>query len=205
MSLAPEHSEFIKEEYIHLKQEQAQRIGFRDNMIFMQLAAIGGIASWCVTNLDKPEAVNAFLLVPWVCTILGWTYVVNDYAVSRIGKYIRDCLTPHIEHNITIEFAETDSGIHGLPAVFGWEPFHRMDDRRVRRKWFQWFVDEFTFVAPGILSLVVYCWMQTAANNMDVARIIISALEAALMITLAAIIFIYSNFERSEIAKEIQQ
>jgi hypothetical protein len=81
--------EFLGVEYDKLKSEQAQRIGFRDNMLFVHLAAVGSVASWVLTNLDKPNVVYALLVIPWICLILGWTYTVNDHAVSRIGKYIR--------------------------------------------------------------------------------------------------------------------
>jgi hypothetical protein len=84
--------QLLKSEYEQLKQEQRQRIGFRDNLLFVQLAAVGSIGSWVAIQLAQnapaPE-VEALLLIPWVWVVLGWTYIVNDHAISRIGRYVR--------------------------------------------------------------------------------------------------------------------
>ncbi len=86
----------IEWEYQAVKAEQTQRIGFRDNMLFVQLAAVGGVVSWSLTHLGDTYGLQALLIVPWVCAILGWAYLVNDHAVSRIGRYAREVLTPRI-------------------------------------------------------------------------------------------------------------
>ncbi len=62
-------------------------IGFRDNLLYVTLIAFGGIISYAMTAQSH---YYAFLILPWVCIILGWTYVVNDEKISAIGKYIRE-------------------------------------------------------------------------------------------------------------------
>ena len=63
------------QEYDKLKDEQTQRIGFRDALIYTTLGAFGALLSFVVTN-----SLNYYslLIVPWICVILGWTYLVND-------------------------------------------------------------------------------------------------------------------------------
>ncbi len=166
--------ELLRSEYEQIKLEQGQRIGFRDNMIFVHLVAFGGVASWVLTNLDKPYVPQALLIIPWVCLVLGWTYLVNDHAVLRIGKYIRQVLEKRaleFRSGNAVEYTEDDNVRRTISDVFGWEPFHRMDKRRHWRKRFQFIVDALTFVAPGGLALGGYglllnwslSWYQWAA------------------------------------------
>ncbi|NJK28616.1 MAG: hypothetical protein HC925_09725 [Coleofasciculaceae cyanobacterium SM2_3_26] len=61
------------QEYTSLKAEQTQRIGFRDNLLYVTLGAFGGILSFAVSN---PANYFALLVLPWICLILGWTYLV---------------------------------------------------------------------------------------------------------------------------------
>ena len=90
--------EFLKAEYDRVRSEQAQRIGFRDNLLFVHLAATGAIASWVLTNNPQiPRAVHALLLIPWVCVVVGWTYLVNDHHISRSGKYVRKDINPRAD------------------------------------------------------------------------------------------------------------
>ena len=68
-------------EYDKLKTEQTQRIGFRDNLPYVTLCLFGGTIAITTTNY------YALLVVPWICLILGWTYLVNDEKISAIGRY----------------------------------------------------------------------------------------------------------------------
>lgn len=74
------------QEYEKLKDEQTARIGFRDNLIYVALGVFGGLASFALTDASH---MYALLIVPWVCAVLGWTYLVNDEKISAIGAYIR--------------------------------------------------------------------------------------------------------------------
>ncbi|NEO10247.1 MAG: hypothetical protein F6K51_33740, partial [Moorea sp. SIO3I8] len=104
-------------EYEKLKEEQAQRIGFRDQMIYITLGIFGGILSFALSNKTNSYAL---LVIPWVCLILGWTYLVNDEKISAIGKYLRLTLTEKIK---------AQTGHTDLESIFGWEIAHRSDRR----------------------------------------------------------------------------
>lgn len=167
-------------EYNSLKSEQAQRIGFRDNLLYVTLGVLGGIASFS-TSGNNPAHNYALLVIPWVCLILGWTYVVNDEKISAIGRYIRLKLVDKIQ---------THTGYTDLDTLFGWEIAHRDDKHRKRRKIFQLIVDEITFVISGIIALSAF-WVQSAP--IPISLIILSALELTCLLILGIEIIIYAD------------
>ena len=81
------------QEYSKLKDEQAQRIGFRDNLLYVTLAVFGTVLAFALG--DKAN-LYALLVLPWVSLVLGWTYLVNDQKISAIGQYIRYTLVEKV-------------------------------------------------------------------------------------------------------------
>src|SRR6266403_3476595 len=82
--------DLAKLEYTKLKDEQTKRIGFRDNLLYVNLLVASGIFSFvCTDKGEAPWKFHGLLLAGWVTLILGWTYVVNDEKISAIGRYIR--------------------------------------------------------------------------------------------------------------------
>lgn len=195
MAAAPSPVELLKLEYERLKVEQAQRLGFRDNMLFVHLVAVGGVASWAFTNLDKPHGPDALLVIPWICVVMGWTYLINDHAVSRIGRYVRLVLEKRAAQHgsaATVEYTEDDHVRRTISHVFGWEPFHRADKRRYWRKRYQFLVDAVTFFAPGALALGGYA----VHHQFQLSGFIWSVVgaEAFLLLWLLWQVFVYADF-----------
>ena len=95
-------------EYEKLKEEQLKRIEFRDQMIYITLGIFGSILSFALSNKTN---LYALLVIPWVCLILGWTYIVNDEKISAIGKYIRLTLT---------EKVKTQTDYSDIESIFSW-------------------------------------------------------------------------------------
>lgn len=163
--------ELLKAEYERIKSEQAQRIGFRDNMLFVYLAAVGAVVGWVFTSLNpapptprSPYAVYALLAIPWVSIVLGWTYVVNDHLISRAGKYVTQVLSPRAEKLSQvplqmIEVTERDGKVFEIREFFGWEPYHKTDRRRKTRKAVQCLVDVATFIAPSVMAIVGFFYL----------------------------------------------
>ena len=56
-------------EYDKLKDEQASRIGFRDNLLYVTLTVYGALIAFALSN---PDFIHGLLVLPWVCLILGW-------------------------------------------------------------------------------------------------------------------------------------
>ncbi len=170
--------EIFFKEYDKLKSEQAQRIGFRDNLLYVTLGVFGGVVSFAVSN---PSNYYALLVIPWVCLILGWTYVVNDEKISAIGRYIRYKLVNKVKEH---------TGYGDLETLFGWEIAHRSDKHRKRRKIQQLIVDEITFVFSGIIALSAF-WFLVAKPPLGVT--ILSWVELLLLIVLGVEMLIYAD------------
>jgi len=133
------------QEYQKLKDEQIQRIGFRDNIIYTNLIAVGAVGAFAVTNAGN---IQALFIIPWVCLVLGWTYLVNDEKISSIGRYLR----LELDGRIRAYLNNSD------PTLLGWEVVHRDDERRQERKILQLFIDELTFCISGLAAVVTY-WL----------------------------------------------
>jgi len=170
--------EIFFKEYDKLKSEQAQRIGFRDNLLYVTLGVFGGVVSFAVSN---PSNYYALLVIPWVCLILGWTYVVNDEKISAIGRYIRYKLVNRVKEH---------TGYGDIETLFGWEIAHRSDKHRKRRKIQQLIVDEITFVFSGIIALSAF-WFLVAKPPLGVT--ILSWVELLLLIVLGVEMLIYAD------------
>lgn len=173
--------EIFFKEYDKLKSEQAQRIGFRDNLLYVTLGLLVTVVSFAVSNSSN---YYTLLAISWVCLILGWTYVVNDEKISAIGRYIRcelvDKVKDHTEHT-------------NLEALFGWEIFHRDDKHRKRRKIQQLIVDEITFVFSGMIALAAF-WVLVPKLPLSVT--IFSWVELLLLIVLGIETFIYADLKK---------
>ncbi|MBE9009706.1 hypothetical protein IQ250_05760 [Pseudanabaenaceae cyanobacterium LEGE 13415] len=173
---------FLKE-YDKLKTEQAQRIGFRDNLLYVTLGVFVAVISFALSN---PSNFAALLIIPWVCLILGWTYLVNDEKITAIGRYIRLTLAEKVKEK---------TGCSDSESLFGWEIVHRADEQRKRRKIEQLAIDEIAFVASGIVALGVF-WVLVPQPGL--AMRLLSLLELLLLIVLGIEIFIYANQANAE-------
>ncbi len=170
--------EIFFKEYDKIKSEQAQRIGFRDNLLYVTLGLFVTVISFAVSN---PSNYYTLLVVPWVCLILGWTYLVNDEKISAIGRYIRYKLVDKVKEYTGYTDSET---------LFGWEIAHRDDKHRKRRKIQQLIVDQITFVFSGVVALAAF-WFLVPKPLLGVT--ILSWVELLLLIVLGVETFIYAD------------
>ncbi len=173
--------EVYLQEYEKLKDEQTQRIGFRDNLLYVTLGVFGGVISFALSNKANHYAL---LVLPWVCLILGWTYLVNDEKISAIGKYIRLNL---------VEKIKEQTGNTDIESVFGWEIAHRSDERRKRRKIQQMIIDEITFVLSGIVGLLAF-WFLIPQHHWPIQ--ILWWAELALLIILGVEIVFHADLAK---------
>jgi hypothetical protein len=173
--------EIFFKEYDKLKSEQAQRIGFRDNLLYVTLGLFGTVVSFAVSN---PGNYYALLVVPWVCLILGWTYVVNDEKISAIGRYIRHKLVDKVKEH---------TGYTDLETLFGWEIAHRDDQHRKRRKIQQLIIDEITFVVAGVVALAAF-WSLIPKPPLSI--MILSWVELLLLIGLGIETIVYADLKK---------
>ena len=169
---------FLVKEYEKLKDDLFFRIEFRDHMIYLTLAAIGGVFSFA---LEKPDLNVALLVLPFLCIVLGWTYLGNDEKISAIGKYIRTVLIPKIN-------SSDNSGNYLLAD--NWEEFLRNDRLRRQRKLFQLFIDLSIFCISGVISIISFFVLHSSCSW----YFILTAIFESLIILFLAIQFIkYSD------------
>ena len=180
-----DHQERILEvylqEYSKLKDEQISRIGFRDNLLYVTLVVFGGILSFSVS---KQVDYYALLIIPWVCIILGWAYVINDEKITAIGKYIRLNLVDKVRKQI---------GNSDIESIFGWEIAHRSDSRRRRRKIEQLIIDEITFVLSGAIGVSAF-WFLVPQHHWAIH--ILCWIELVFLAILGIEIFIYADLAK---------
>jgi len=182
-SMADEQRQMLDvylQEYGKLKDEQAQRIGFRDNLLYVTLALFGTVLAFALGDKANPYAL---LVLPWVSLVLGWTYVVNDQKITAIGRYIRYTLIEKVSE-LT---GEADKGVEAVESIFGWEIAHRSDRRRKRRKIEQLVIDEIAFVGSGVVALVAFWilvpqmhWLAQALGWIELVLLIILGIELSL-------------------------
>ncbi|WP_017720794.1 hypothetical protein [Kamptonema formosum] len=170
--------EIFFKEYDKLKSEEAQRIGFRDNLLYVTLGLFATVISFALSNSSN---YYALLVIPWICLILGWTYLVNDEKITAIGRYIRLKLVDKVKEH---------TGYTELETLFGWEIAHRSDKHRKRRKIWQLIVDEITFVFSGVVALSAFWFL---VSQPPLAITILSGVELLLLIVLGVEIFIYAD------------
>lgn len=130
-------------EYQKLKDEQIARIGFRDNLIYATLVAIGGVLSYA---LSSQANYPALLVLPLATIVLGWVYLNNDRKISLIGQYIRAALAPRLR--------EAAGGAAG--RALQWEHVHRVEASRLRRKVLQMIVTQMLFVGAGLAAALTF-------------------------------------------------
>ncbi|MBT9310821.1 hypothetical protein [Leptothoe kymatousa] len=174
--------QILMDEYRVLKAEQSMRIGFRDNLLYVTLGIFGAIASFGLTNA---KGATAFLVIPWVCLVMGWTYLINDEKISAIGRYVRYDLEKRVSALI--------GGSADEKYLFGWETAHRDDPRRKRRKYTQLFIDQVTFVISGLVALVAF-WL--LAGKVSAFAVVLSVVEAVLLVILGVRIADYADLAK---------
>ncbi|MER5476882.1 hypothetical protein ABT026_07850 [Streptomyces sp. NPDC002734] len=182
--LGPAH--LLVTEYQVIKEEQKARIGFRDNLLYVTLAAVTAV----IAAAAQAKSVVLLLSLPPVCVILGWTYLVNDEKISAIGRYIRTDLGPRLAAALGAPPAA--GGPHVTAAagteLFGWESAHRTDARRGSRKLIQCVVDLSAFCLVPLGGLVLF-WVD---GDREAALLAVSAVEALSTLVLAWQILLYA-------------
>lgn len=153
-------------EYERLKEEQTQRIGTRDNLIYATLASIAAVG--VATHQTGIE--DLLLALAPCCVVLGWTYLVNDEKISSIGRYIRT--------DLSLRLSTATNSDHPL---FGWESSHRTDRRRRSRKIIQLAVDLIVFCIPAITGIAV----RISRGDVSVLAAAVMTAEITLVLILA--------------------
>ena len=149
-------------------------------MIYVNLTAVGVAAAFAVSDVTR---LHVLLVIPWVCFVLGWTYLVNDEKISAIGRYIRLTLVDSLSSKLAIPENQ----------LFGWEIAHRDDKRRKQRKLYQLLVDEITFCLSGLVAIGLFWFLFPIAGTL---WFVVSIFESVLLIVLAYQMILYADLRR---------
>ena len=178
-------------EFAKLKDEQLSRIGFRDTMIHVHLTLVGATFGFGLTQAKNMDMV---LIIPWICFILGWTYLANDEKISAIGRYIREELEPRVRASI--------SSPEG--SVFRWEWAHREVERRYSRKIWQFIVDLTAFVLSGFAAIVARYLFRTGSEKSGWSITLLIVIQSAMLIALGIQFYAHADFELGDEASAMQ-
>lgn len=162
-------------EYERIKDEQNNRIGFRDNLIYATLASMAVVIA---AVLQNPRQDQLLLIIPPVALLLGWTYLVNDEKISAIGGYVRSDLSPRLA-----------ALVDDLETPFGWETAHRNDRRRISRKYLQLSIDLLLFGGGALAALIAY-W---CSGPLKLPVLLLSLVELVAVIALCVQIVLYAD------------
>jgi hypothetical protein len=173
-------------EYDRLAAECVARIGYRDNLIYVTLAAYGAIIAFVLHNGEAttPSGMSAFglLVLPWVSLVLGWSYLTNDLKISEIGNYIRRDLEPRLQ-------SATDNSTN---KILGYDYAHGLERHRRARKWIQFLINELTFAFSGMSAMAAFVML---VPERSCAINALCAVEATLLVCL---FFAFAAFRNPE-------
>jgi len=125
-------------EYTSLRAEVVERIGYRDNIVYVTLGVVGAVTAFVLSGTDRSPAL---LFLPWATFILSWIYIHNDFKIDQISNYISDELAPTVQYE---------------GASFGWEEYYRKGGLRRCRKAVQFLANVGAFVLSSIAALIYF-------------------------------------------------
>ena len=178
-------------EFAKLKDEQLSRIGYRDTMIHLHLTLVGATFGFGLTQAENMDMV---LIIPWICFIMGWTYLANDEKISAIGRYIRTELEPRVRASIP----------NPEGSVFRWELAHRIVEGRYNRKIWQFIVDLTTFVLSGFAAIGFYLLFRTGSERSGWPITLLIVIQLAMLIALGIQFYAHADFEVGDEAAAMQ-
>lgn len=180
-----------------LKSVQTERIKLRDQLLYFNLLAIGGLGSIAIKS---NPIIEALLILPFITFVLGWTYIANDRKVTQINRYLRIYLRGSISKivgkvpkNNDCEFSDINADYEKKDAsrILGWEVFVKLTESRTYRKAIQTAVEIVSFICSGFVSILAFVLL---AKTTPVGAYHITAIAVdTLLLLILTIAFIAAN------------
>jgi hypothetical protein len=92
-------------EYSALQSELDRRANLQWNVVAFQVTSVGVIASLAISRVTD---IALLLVIPWVCYVLGNRYILHDYHMKLISRYIRDSLSRRLRGHLEWESWKVD-------------------------------------------------------------------------------------------------
>lgn len=114
-------------EYSALRSEVDRRVNLQWNVVALQLTSAGVIASLAIS---RAADIALLLVIPLLSYMLGQRYILHDYNIGLISKYIRESLSGRLGNHLAweswkAEQVESDREQGRWPtATAAWRPLH---------------------------------------------------------------------------------
>lgn len=92
-------------EYSALRSEVDRRANIQWNVLALQITSAGVIASLAIS---RPADIALLLVIPLLSYMLGSRYILHDYHLKLISRYIRDSLSGRLQGNLAWEAWKAD-------------------------------------------------------------------------------------------------
>jgi hypothetical protein len=113
-------------EYAALRAEVDRRTNVQWNVVALQITSAGVIASLAISRVSD---IALLLVIPLLSYMLGSRYILHDYHIKLISKYIRDSLSGRLHDQLEWESwkarrIESDTQWRRWLTPTGWNPLH---------------------------------------------------------------------------------
>jgi hypothetical protein len=119
-------SQIMLAEYTALRTEVDRRATVQWNVLALQLTSTGVIASLAISHAAD---IALLLVIPLSSYMLGSRYILHDYHLKLINRYIRDSLSGRLRGHLTweswkISQITSDTGPRGWLTPTAWNQLH---------------------------------------------------------------------------------
>ncbi len=135
-------------EYSALRAEVDRRANVQWNVLALQLTSVGVIASLAISRVAD---IALLLVIPLSSYMLGSRYILHDYHIKLISRYIRDSLSGRLQGHLAWE---------------SWKITHMVADVRPRH-WLA--VTSWNLLHPTRLAFEGVAWLALVAAAFGVA------------------------------------
>jgi|GEM_PF-2494269 hypothetical protein len=168
-------------EFEKLKDEQIDRLSYRDNLFYLTLVIIGGGIAAAYSNRD---ALLILLLLPVAIFVAGISHITCDRRIQDIGLYIKE----HLSKNITHSADEPGNNI------FGWESYFRDTLWHRTRKKLQLVANLLLYFFSGLGLIGIYWWKcNEPAHKLSGVEITVCTFDLFLMLVMCWLILRFAT------------
>jgi hypothetical protein len=113
-------------EYSALRSEVDRRANIQWSVLALQITAAGVIASLAIS---RPADIALLLVIPLSSYMLGSRYILHDYHLKLVSRYIRDSLSGRLQGNLAwegwkVDQIKLDAQRRNWFTVTGWNLIH---------------------------------------------------------------------------------
>jgi hypothetical protein len=172
-------------EYAALRAEIERRSTIQWNIFALQVAAAGAITSLAISSVAN---VALLLMVPLVSYMLGNRYILHDYHVKLIRRYLRDSLSNRLDGQLQ------------------WDGWRAAELREAvgRNRWFTatgWNLLHSTRLAFEGISALALVGVLASGISLWISRspswFVIAGFAAGWVVAVLATLFLHRTFERA--------